>query len=124
MATWKDWMEEAKEDLACAQDLGKTGRYSRACFHCQQSVEKALKALIIFRKDQLVKTHSLRELAGLAGVLEELKDLISEVDSDYSATRYLDVAEKTAKNYDKPTFEEHYSDARKSLELIEKWMKN
>ncbi|MFH1200652.1 MAG: HEPN domain-containing protein [Candidatus Micrarchaeota archaeon] len=62
-----EWLDEAQDDLKAAENLGKARLYAAACFHCQQAAEKALKALLISRKNQLAKSHSLRELADRAG---------------------------------------------------------
>ena len=60
------WLKEAEIELEAAENLGQAGFYAQACFHCQQSVEKALKALLLFKKNSHPKTHSLRELASHA----------------------------------------------------------
>jgi len=39
------WLQTAHEDLLAAQALEKAGMFSHACFQCQQSGEKAVKAL-------------------------------------------------------------------------------
>ncbi|MBM3181979.1 MAG: HEPN domain-containing protein [Chloroflexi bacterium] len=39
------WWQTAREDFLAAQALEKEGMFSHACFECQQSGEKAVKAL-------------------------------------------------------------------------------
>ena len=124
MTTFRDWLAEAKIDLQAASSLGQAGFYAQACFHCQQGVEKALKAFLIFKKNELPKSHSLRELASKAGRLEELRELISDLEGDYTATRYLDVAGKPLNAlYTSKEFKKRFASAEKTIELIEKWMK-
>jgi HEPN domain-containing protein len=42
------WLETAREDLDAAKALLEKGKFSHACFFCQQSGEKALKAIWYF----------------------------------------------------------------------------
>ncbi|MBI3588414.1 HEPN domain-containing protein [Candidatus Micrarchaeota archaeon] len=77
--------------MAAARNLGQAGFYPQACFHCQQSVEKGLKALLLKKSNSFPKIHSLRELADAAGVLSELKELIAVIEVDHTAPRYIDV---------------------------------
>lgn len=41
------WLEQAQDDLHWADHLAGEGAYNIACFLCQQSAEKALKALLL-----------------------------------------------------------------------------
>ena len=40
------WMRQAQEDLKASSCLFQNAHYSFTCFHCQQAVEKALKAVL------------------------------------------------------------------------------
>jgi HEPN domain-containing protein len=57
-----EWISSALEDLGCASVLAKVPYYAPACYHCQQSVEKILKAYIIAKENILIKTHDLDDL--------------------------------------------------------------
>jgi len=64
------WVAHAISDLNLAR-LGKEGLGvlpEQICFHAQQSVEKALKAILLFSKIDFPLTHD----------IEELLDLLSE----------------------------------------------
>ncbi len=53
------WLEYAESDLALAK-TGKTSKkikYSTLCFHSQQAVEKAVKAVLVFYRIDFPKTH-------------------------------------------------------------------
>lgn len=66
----KEWIAHAQSDLNLAQ-LGKSSHdvlHEQICFHAQQSVEKALKAVLLFRKIDFPLTHDLEELSD---ILEE-----------------------------------------------------
>ncbi len=79
------WLERAGEDLrACEVDLAAAPPIVRdALFHCQQSVEKALKAFLTAHAVPFPKTHELDVLAGrceekdgsLASLLDSARDL-------------------------------------------------
>jgi HEPN domain-containing protein/predicted nucleotidyltransferase len=56
------WLRDAREDLESATILLEHGKHRGACFHSQQCVEKALKALLLERGLQPARTHDLVEL--------------------------------------------------------------
>jgi HEPN domain-containing protein len=57
-----EWISAALEDFGSATVLAKVPYYAPACYHCQQSVEKILKAYIIAKENILIKTHDLDDL--------------------------------------------------------------
>lgn len=121
----EEWLKEAEADLISAEAIAQKKVYSGGCFHCQQAVEKALKALLVYKKNDFPKTHSLTELAEKANVFEEIKNLIADVEQDYVTARYGDAARRPPLEiYDKVKFDKRYADAKKILELIRKWMQN
>jgi len=70
----EDWILLADKDLNAAELIIKEN-YSLTnivAFHCQQSIEKYLKAFIIEEGLSLVKTH---DLIKLNGMINEIKDL-------------------------------------------------
>lgn len=55
-----DWLDRAGEDMQCAMLLVRDDNcYNGAAFHCQQTIEKALKAYILIKSDVLVDGHNL-----------------------------------------------------------------
>jgi HEPN domain-containing protein len=58
----EQWMEDAEDELASARILHEHGKTRAVCYHCQQSVEKCLKALIIEKGDAPEKVHDIVEL--------------------------------------------------------------
>lgn len=55
-----DWLDRAGEDIQCAKMLLQNDNcYRGAAFHCQQAIEKSLKAYILVRSDVLVDGHNL-----------------------------------------------------------------
>lgn len=57
-----EWLRKAKADLETAEresQVRLAPNYDAVCFHCQQAVEKALKALMISVGERPPKTHDL-----------------------------------------------------------------
>ncbi len=88
----KRWFNQALEDLESAKILLNNKRYYLVCFLCQQIVEKALKSVLYFNKEDLVIGHSVKKLADWAGEFDEdfkkLGEKISVLDTYYITTRY------------------------------------
>lgn len=89
----QNWLAKARSDLGTAEYLLKGEKYEEASFFCQQSVEKALKAVILSKTGRIIKTHDLVFLAGKAGLPEDLKERCKELTMVYVATRYPDTPE-------------------------------
>lgn len=60
----KEWLKIAEEDLISAQILlsHEPPMLRTACFHCQQSIEKTLKAFLIWKREYFEKTHNISYL--------------------------------------------------------------
>ena len=83
------------------------------CFHCQQAVEKYLKAFLTKHQVEFPKTHSIMTLINLcSGIDSSFKEKLSNADllTDYAVEiRYPD-------DWYEPTIEE----TRKAYEITEK----
>ena len=77
----KKWIERAKYDLVTAQAMLETKRYLYVAFMCQQSLEKILKAIIIEKGGEALRTHNLVRLAEKA----EIYHLMVNKDQDFLA---------------------------------------
>ncbi|MEW6684620.1 MAG: HEPN domain-containing protein [Candidatus Edwardsbacteria bacterium] len=98
---WVDWLEQAKRDLAHAQKDTEEKFYEWACFSAQQSAEKAVKALYLFRNME-AWGHSVSSLLkNLAtDVPEDLIEKGARLDRFYIPTRYANSFETgTPKEY-------------------------
>lgn len=62
MLEYKDWIRVVRDDLLAAKGLIKLELYSASVYHSQQSVEKVLKAYLVFKNYPIVKTHDLIKL--------------------------------------------------------------
>jgi HEPN domain-containing protein len=89
----KDWIFFADTDLKTAETLIKDDNpfNNIIAFHCQQAIEKYLKAYLVEKSVPLVKTH---DLIKLNDMVKEIKDLgINEeklmiIKQIYSESRY------------------------------------
>jgi HEPN domain-containing protein len=84
-----DWFAQAQRDLEQARDSEKAGRHEWACFAAQQSAEKAVKALHLYRGQEAwghVVARLLQELQ--ADLPPALIDKAKVLDNFYVATRY------------------------------------
>jgi len=88
----KVWFEFALYDLKTAQWETKGKIYTSACYACQQSAEKVLKALILSRGKLIPKVHSLdrllSEIRKLKINTEQIEEEAQELDKYYISTRY------------------------------------
>jgi HEPN domain-containing protein len=88
----KRWLEQAEEDLKWSGELAKRGGYHIACFLAQQVGEKALKAFLYARGDELIIGHSVERLCAEAARFdEEFAEKVktwSILDGYYVTTRY------------------------------------
>jgi uncharacterized protein (UPF0332 family) len=66
----EEWVKQAREELNMAKYLLRGEYFKGACYHAQQSVEKALKASLFRKGWELEKTHS---AARLIAIGKELK---------------------------------------------------
>jgi len=88
----KSWITSAEEDFSAARALSRLRKPlpSGTCFHAQQSAEKYLKALLIFKDEDFPKTHdlpSLNTMCNKAGIITGL-DLQHLVDlTEYAVRR-------------------------------------
>ena len=51
----KRWIEKAEKDLDAAEYLFKGKKYEECSLFCQQSVEKALKSVLLNRTNKIIK---------------------------------------------------------------------
>jgi HEPN domain-containing protein len=116
----QDWLVHAESDLQVAV-TGKSPKvlYETLCFHVQQAVEKALKAILIANKIPSTKTHNIGTLIGMLptnvvfpGELEEAVGLTT-----YAVmTRYPGDLE--------PVTEDEYLEALSLAEKVINWAKD
>jgi HEPN domain-containing protein len=92
----REWMHKAEHDLGMAElALGNRPEYTDSiCFHCQQAVEKYLKAYLVFLDIRFERKHNLGYLLDLINekeqVPEENYDLVENLEDYAVEVRYPD----------------------------------
>ncbi len=81
----KRWHQTACEDLKASQALYEARHYAQACFYCQQSAEKAIKAIWLMLAEE-PWGHSIQKL------IQDFpqKDLFDDFEQWVQAAAYLD----------------------------------
>jgi HEPN domain-containing protein len=76
----ESWLEHARSDLRLARlAVGQDVLPEQICFHAQQAVEKALKAILLARHVEFPLTHDLEELLSIFAVAGiEVPDQLQE----------------------------------------------
>ena len=86
------WLRQAQQDLHWSRHLAEAGAYHLACFLSQQVAEKALKAFLYARGEDIVLGHSVARLCAAASVYESEFQVHARswsiLDGYYIPTRY------------------------------------
>ncbi|MBI5290442.1 MAG: HEPN domain-containing protein [Chloroflexi bacterium] len=78
----REWFDSAERDRLAAKHLLDSGDYEACAFHCQQAVEKLLKAIIIKQGGKRPPyLHNLRGLLEMVSGIEIDKDVEEAVSS-------------------------------------------
>ena len=86
----REWVEKAEDEFAAVTTLArsrKRGHYDAVCFHCQQCVEKYLKARL---QEAVIPFHRTHDLPALLNMLMRAEptwtrfDTVMNVLTDYS----------------------------------------
>lgn len=99
------WIELAEQDMGMADAAWSLRFYSACVAHCEQAIEKILKAGLAEREIQFRKTHDLLELARLWNLdLDDVQvDFLTKLTEQYLPSRYGDVhieySAEVAENY-------------------------
>ena len=118
------WLKQAENDLDSSEENIKIGKYYVSAFLSQQAVEKALKALYIQEKKELLKTHSVSRLAQEVKLPIELIKKISLLEPIYQESRYPDIASKIpSEEYEEKDASEVFNIAEEVIEWIRKKIK-
>lgn len=117
----KNWWKQSAADLRSAKNMLNSGDYYFSAFASQQAVEKALKALLLKEKSELIKTHSILKIAKLLNFPNELLVKISKLEPVYQETRYPDVSSKIpSEEFEEKDANEFLNIAAEVLECIKK----
>lgn len=113
-----DWLARAKGDLAIASaDLPQGAFLEDLCFHAQQAVEKAFKAVYVYKGIAFRYTHDLDELA--CKLKNNGIDLPSEVMEATILTAYA--WEARYPGVTEPVIQEEYEEAVAMASVVVEW---
>jgi HEPN domain-containing protein len=86
------WLERSDMDLQMAEAGLNLGLWPPCVFHCQQAVEKVLKAIWVNQREtEPPRTHNLVDLAAELDLrLEEWDDYLTNLSDQAVASRYVD----------------------------------
>lgn len=85
---YRDWLDEALDDISAAEILLSGEKFSKACFYSHQAAEKALKALCIYKLRIYEHSHSIRHLLEKLSAPKDLIDVGEFLDRFYIPSRY------------------------------------
>ncbi|MBN1102207.1 MAG: HEPN domain-containing protein [Deltaproteobacteria bacterium] len=118
------WLEQAQADREGAQLLYDGGSYHLACFVGQQVAEKALKAFLYSKGEDIVVGRSVEALCRWAGEhdreFNSLREVIAPLDGYYIPTRYPNGLPDSipARVYTRPVAEEVLRLADLALDMV------
>jgi Uncharacterized conserved protein related to C-terminal domain of eukaryotic chaperone, SACSIN len=114
--TIKKWILKAENDLKIAKDemLTENPATDAICFHAQQCVEKYLKAYLISKDKEIIKTHDILFLIKQCLLIDNEFNYLLELNAD-SLTSYA-VEIRYPEEFYFPSFEE----AKEAIEICEK----
>lgn len=117
----KRWLKLAKDDLKSAQVNLKNKQYYVCAFLCQQSVEKALKSLLIKKTGKLIKIHDLLILGNKVDLPEHLLEKCDKLNGVYLDARYGDLGGNLpSKKFKKKNSSEFLNTAKEVLKWSER----
>jgi HEPN domain-containing protein len=117
----ENWITQAEIDLDSAKYNYSGKRFDVAAYLCQQSVEKALKALYLMRNNELWRTHDLVKLANLVHAPRKIVKACNGLNPIYVEDRYPDFSDTI------PAYKFKGKDIREFLEkarTVLKWTKS
>jgi HEPN domain-containing protein len=118
------WIERAEYDLETARAMLQTSRYLYVGFMCQQTVEKALKAVLAKGGIFPPKTHDLVRLAELGNLSSILSDdqnhLLDELYPLSIEARYPSHKEMLSRTLNRHTCAEYITKTEAMLQWIKK----
>lgn len=119
MQRTKDWMRQAEAELQAAKDLLPHGHWFWCCFTCQQSAERAIKAIGEHFRQHLIGhdlISLLDELQVFTAMPENVHRASARLNRHYIPTRYPNAFDRGAP-VDK-FFEQDAREAVQDAELV------
>ncbi|MEW5897516.1 MAG: HEPN domain-containing protein [Nanoarchaeota archaeon] len=116
-----NWWEQAKSDFKKAEILYKSESYDGVAFYCQQTAEKALKAVILLKTKEKTEGHSLIYLGQRAKVPDNFYPQLKRLSPQYFLSRYPDASEDVPYSlYERSSADDFIDITKKVLEWTKK----
>ena len=113
----REWLNRARSDLAMSKAQGSGIYYEDLCFHAQQAVEKAIKAVLLHHGVRFPYIHDIRELINL--LKRKAVNVPARVGKARELTNYA--VETRYPGLSEPVSEEEYRDAVALAETVVRW---
>ena len=112
------WLKKSANDLRSALILTTAEDYptDAVCFHCQQSIEKSLKALLIYKDIEFKKTHDLVYLLNISGLEQELSNNYLTV---FAEINYYSVTARYPDEIEDPSIQDSETAYKVAVEIFE-----
>lgn len=116
----RKWLEFARRDLKDAALQFQNKAYEDCVWHCHQTMEKLLKAIIVEKGIKFRKTHDLINLVKDAEITlpRPILEFLEDLNPYYQPIRYPDAALLSKEAYKRPTVQKIF---RKTKEVA-KWL--
>ena len=122
--SYSRWLKQAEADYDTAEYNLKGKIYYACANYCQQAVEKSLKALYIYKKNKLVKTHSIVKMAKDLKMPEKMLLTVSSIEPIFRESKYPDVGENIpAEEYEEKDAVEFLNTSEEVLRWVKIQMK-
>jgi HEPN domain-containing protein len=120
----KDWLELAYSDLEMAEIAAEKNKYMHCGFHLQQSLEKAIKGLIIkLNNKQPPYIHDLLrlsdEISKTFPEIQKYTKLLSAINPFYIKARYPSYKKKISSTLTQQTIENYLQKTKEVINCIE-----
>jgi HEPN domain-containing protein len=119
---YQKWLDRSRSNLERARldELPRHIFYEDICFDCQQSVEKVLKALIVFKNIQFEYTHNI----GLLVKMLEDNDIEVPDHIKRSASLSVYAVETRYPGEKEPVTREEFQEAFSMAETVFQWVED
>jgi len=84
----ESWLRKAEADFRKAKILREKNEFDGVTFYCQQTAEKSLKAVHMYKGLGILKTHDLFVLGKLVKLPKEILEKAILLNPFYTASRY------------------------------------
>lgn len=122
----KKWLNRARYDLNTAEAMFNSRRYLYVAFMCQQSLEKILKAIIIEKGKEALRTHNLVRLAEIAQIYyamtDEYQNFLADLTPFAVESRYGDYRRRLSEIINKKMARVYLEKSKEMFKWIRKTM--